>query len=125
MKVDYIIIPVVMLAIFSLPLMMLTSAGSDVQDYMKLDGSQCHVMIINDTFIQVQGSIGANTYYYVVSDGNVYELMAGNNATKIYRWKTIVKGQSYNMKSYKNYVEFCEDKFLFNRDDSYKFESLK
>jgi hypothetical protein len=107
------IMVIVMIATFSLHLMMLTKVGGMISDYDKLDNSQCHIIIINDTFSQIRGSIGSSTYYYIVSDDNtIYELVAGENATKIYKWKTIVKGQEYSLKTYNEYAEFCNDNIV-------------
>lgn len=108
-----IIMIIVMVAIFSLPLMMLTKVGDRISDYDKLDNSRCHAIIIDDTFSQTRGSIGSSTYYYIVSnDTIIYELVVGGNTTRIYKWKTIVKGQEYSLKTYNEYGEFCNDQIL-------------
>jgi hypothetical protein len=115
--IGIIIVIIVMVAIFSLPLMMLTKVSYQLSDYDKLDNSQCHIIIINDTFSQIRGNIGSSTYYYIVSDGNIYELITGTNATKMYKWKTIVKGQEYNLKTYNEYAEFCNDTLMVIKND--------
>lgn len=109
-RIMLIIISIVILA---LPLLILSDAGNMINNYKILDESSCQKIIINDTFSNVRGNYGASTYYYIVtSDNKIYELSVGRNSTKLYGWKTIVKGQEYNLKVYKEYAEFCGDKTL-------------
>lgn len=108
---------VIIIAILSLPLLILFDFGNIMNDYNNLDKEPCQKIIINDTFSQTRGMYGASTYYYIViNDNKIYELVVGQNATKIYKWKTIAKGQKYNLKIYKEYAEFCEDEIWQVRD---------
>ena len=104
---------IVVVSILSIPLLLLFDAGYMMNDYDYLDKEVCKKIVINDTFSQIRGHYGSYTYYYIVTDDNkIYELAVAQNATKIYKWNTIVKGQEYNIKIYKEYAEFCEDMVL-------------
>lgn len=101
---------IIVIAILSLPILLLFDAGTIINDYKNLDNSQCQKIIINDTFSQIRGNFGSATYYYIVtSDNKIYELAVGRNSTKLYAWKTIVKGQEYSLQIYDEYAEFCGD----------------
>jgi len=114
-SMDYVKIAFVLFALSVILISMIIVSfhlGTTINDYDELDNSQCHNYIINDTFSQVHGSMGASTFYYIVSNDNIYKMSLGYNATKIYKWKSIIKGQIYTMKIYKNYAEFCNDEIL-------------
>jgi hypothetical protein len=93
---------------FILILILSVNIGNTLQDYYSLKDSPCQPLVITDKFSDLQGGISSYTRYYVVDENKTPRwLFSTGNVTQVYTWNTIEKGKSYDMKIYKEYVEFC------------------